>query len=282
MRRNEIILSGGSVPWLGLKQTIHLAKNVGFDGIELVPTRKITSDIVPILKEKQNVIQSLPELKHVRGFHQSWRLDIGNDRRYGLPLLVISLFLTVRLLFFPNIKYSRKCIGFLSKVLNIPVTVHGISREWTLYEKNKEFEGGILYELIGDYAEDPDKIKKWLKEKNHYIVIDTRDDQSLAWAKKHGFNDWRVLWTWIGFEKIKSIQLTLIGPKGLKRILNRQYSLAEEQFLWLHAQNWKGTVTVEVNPIILFLLYKGNMQKGLREIASFVNRTLNEGRNWST
>lgn len=280
MTRNEILLSGGSVPWLGLQQTIHLAKSTGFDGIELVPTRKITSELMLIVKKDKNIIHSLPELKYVKGLHQSWRLDIGNDKKYGLPLLVIPLFLTIRLLFFPEIKYSRRCIGFLSKTLNIPVTVHGISRKWTLDEKNKEFAGEILYELIGDYAENPDKIKKWLKEKNHYVVVDTRDDQSLKWARKYGLNDWRTLWTWIGLEKIKSIQLTLIGPKGLSRILNKQYSLAEEQFLWLHAQDWKGSVTVEVNPLTLFLLYKGRLKKGLQEIALFIRKTLNEGKKW--
>lgn len=281
MKRNEILLSGGSTPWLGFKQTIRLAKNVGFDGIELVPTRKITSELMHILQAGKNVIHSHPEFKYVKGLHQSWRLDIGNDRKYGLPLFTTPFFLIIRLLLFPKILYSRTSIGFLSKALNIPVTAHGISREWTLDEKNKEFAGGILYELIGNYAQDPDKIKKWLKGKNHYIVVDTRDDQSLKWAKKHGLNEWRTLWTWIGLEKIKNIQLTLIGPKGLSRILNKQYSLPEEQFLWLRGQNWKGSVTVEVNPLTLFLLYKGNIRKGFGEIALFVNQTLNEGKKWS-
>lgn len=281
MHRSIVILSTGSIPWMGIKQIVQFAREAGYGGIELVPTRKITSETMHILKSGQNIIQSLPELKYVKGLHQSWRLDIGNDREYGLPLFTTPFFLTLRLIFFPKINQSKGCIGFLSKALHIPVIVHGISTQWILNENNKEFEGGILYELIGGYAENPDKIKKWLKEKNHYIVVDTRDDQSLAWARKHGFNDWRELWRWVGLEKIKNVQLTLIGSKGLNRILGKQASLAEEQFLWLHAQNWKGTVTVEVNPLTLFLLCKGNMKKGFKEIASFVRKTLNEGKSWS-
>lgn len=272
MQRNEILLSGGSVPWLGLKQTIHLAKSVGFDGIELVPTRKIAAEITHILQA---------ELKYVKGLHHSWRLDMGHDREYGLPFFATPFFLIVRLLFFPKIMHSRESLGLLSKQLDIPATVHGLSDEWIHDKERREFAGGIQYELIGEYAENPDKIKKWLKKKSHSIVVDTRDDQSLAWAKNHGFNNWIDLWTWIELEKIRNIQLTLIGPKGLTRILNKLSSLPEKQFLWLHAQNWKGTVTVEVNPFILFLLYKANIKRGLKEIVLFVRTTLQKGKRWS-
>lgn len=273
MERNNILLSSGSLPWLGIKDIIKVSKMANFDGIELVPTRKIISEF-----SLHNISSS--ELKKIKSIHQSWRLDIDHDKEYGIRFPITLFFTALRFLFFPKINESNKLINSLSKNLNIPVTVHGLSDKWTKDNQGKEFLGGISYEIM-DTSTNTNELKDWMRNTNHSIVVDSRDDQSLIWAKKYGFADWKELWKWLGLKKIKNIQLTLIGPKGLKKIINRKSSLAEEQLLWLNNQKWKESVTIEVNPIILFLLYKGNIKKGLEEICLFAKQTLIRGRKWS-
>lgn len=269
MYKNNILLSTGSVLWMDIKHVIPLAKEAGFDGIELVPTKIITN-------EKRN----LSNLGFIKGIHHNWRLDIGQDNKYGINKLTSVIFILIRLIFFPSVYKSRTFLQYLSKTINCPVTVHHISSQWTRDNNQKEFKGGVLYEIMNTTIT-PKILKEWLSHPNHYIVVDTRDDQSLLWAKKYGFKKWKELWKWIGLRKIKGVQLTLIGTSALKQILYHRKSLPEEQFLWLNKKKWKGSVTVEINPLSLFMASKGRIKNGLGTLSSFVNHTLNDGKQWS-
>lgn len=282
MKRNEILLSGGSIPWQNLKNSLHYAKDIGYDGIEIVPLRNIVTEIKNIIDkyDKNNLPEYIKKLNLIKGVHQNWRLDIGFDKSYGIKFPVTLFFTILRFIFFPKIEKSNESIKFLSKYLNLPVTVHHLSNGWTKDNNNEEFPGGIFYEMIGTSIT-PNKLRKWMVKKNHNIVVDLRDDQSLLWAKKYGLNDWQRLWTWIGIKKIKGIQLTLIGRKGINKILNRQKNLAEDQLLWLNKNKWEGNITVEVNPISLFLSNKFDVKGGLKKISQFIDATLRSGKKWS-
>ncbi|MDP2637839.1 MAG: hypothetical protein Q8P26_02160 [Candidatus Levybacteria bacterium] len=281
MKNVRILLSSGSLPWINIKKIINLAKTAGYDGIELVPTRKAVKEI----KEYADYKISKPDnnklyLSAIKSIHQNWRLDIGQDKSYGIKLSNAVFFNILRLILFPKIIESNKKISLLSKKLNISLVVHGISEKWTMDNRNKEFSGGILYEMIGDFIS-PSELKVWMENEKHNIVTDSRDDQSLVWAKKHGFDNWQAFWNWLGLEKIKNYQLTLIGIHGLRKIIRHEKSLAEKQLLWLHKKNWHGDVTIEVNPLIILILFKGNIKNGLLLIGKFVKQTLIEGKKWS-
>lgn len=281
MSKYEVILSGGSIPWLGIKQALSYSANTGYDGLEILPTRKVTKEIESAIKiyGDDEWANCFSNLNLIKGVHQNWRLDIGLDKEYKINFLWSLFFTVIRILLFPGIDKSKKIIGIISKKLKSPVTVHDISNEWT--HNDGEFSGGIFYEIISVQRRNPSEIKKWLAEKQHKIVVDTRDDQSLLWAEKYGFRDWKSFWQWIGLQNIGGIQLTLIGASGLKKILNHTFSIAEEQFLWLHKQEWYGKVIVEVNPLMLFLESRGRVKQGLQTIATFVRQTVEDGKNWS-
>lgn len=280
MSKCKVILSGASIPWLGINQATRYSIETGYDGLEILPTRKVVKDIENAIKlfGKDKWTKYFNNLDNIYGIHQNWRLDIGLDKEYKINFLWSWVYNFIRILLFPANYKSKRIIAIISKKLQIPVTVHDISKEWT-YEK-KEFSGGILYEIIGT-KRTPKEIKAWLKEKQHKIVLDTRDDQSLLWAKSYGFKNWQSFWEWIGLQNIGGVQLTLIGSNGLKKILNHSFSVAEEQLLWLHKQKWDGTVTVEANPLALFIITKGRTEQGLRIIADFVKQTAGSGNNWS-
>ena len=282
MSKNEIILSGGSIPWLGIKQSLDYAIDTGYDGLEILPTRTVIKDLENVIElyGKDEWINSFSNLHSIKGIHQNWRLDIGLDKEYKIHFLSSLFYTILRILLFPSIDKSKKTIEIVSKKLNLPVTVHEISNEWT--HDDNEFSGGIFYEIISAKRTNPVEIKKWLRKKQHRVVVDTRDDQSLLWAKNHGFKNWKAFWEWIGLQNIGGIQLTLIGASGLKNILNHTLSTAEEQFQWLYKQKWYGTVTVEVNPLMLFFVSRGRMKQGLQTIATFVRQTLGDGKNWSS
>lgn len=269
MYKNNILLSTGTVLWMTIKQAIPLAIETGFDGIEVVPTKII-------INEKINP----SNLGFIKGIHHNWRLDIGQDSKYGINKLTSLVFILIRFIFFPKIEESNRIIGSLSENLNLPVTVHNLSNKWTHDNQNKEFLGGILYEIMNT-STTPSELKTWMKKINHNIVIDSRDDQSLIWAKKNEFTTWQEFWKWIGIKKIKNLQLTLIGIKGIRNILRHEKSLAEEQLLWLNEQKWMGYVTVEINPLILLFLSKCDMKKGFKTIGQFVKQTLIDGKRWS-
>lgn len=269
MYKNNILLSTGSVLWMSLKHVIPLAIETGFNGIEVVPTKII-------INEKINP----SSLGFIKGIHHNWRLDIGQDSKYGINKFTSLVFILIRFIFFPSVFKSRTFLQRLSKNINCPVTVHNISSLWTRDNNQSEFEGGILYEIM-NIEVTPKTLKKWLSHPNHHIVVDTRDDQSLIWAKKYGFNTWQEFWKWIGLKKIKNLQLTLIGIKGIINILRHEKSLAEEQLLWLNKRKWVGNITVEVNPLILFFLLKGDIKKGFKIISQFAKQTLIEGKKWS-
>lgn len=269
MRKNNIILSTGTVPWMGFKHVINFAKEIGFDGLEIVPTRTI-------INEKTDLIN----LEFIKGIHQNWRLDIGQDNKYGINIFTSLIFILIRLIFFPSVFKSRTYLQYLSKTINCPVTVHNISSQWTKGNNQKEFKGGVLYEIMNTSIT-PKTLREWLNHPNHYIVADTRDDQSLLWAKKYEYKDWKQLWTWIGIEKIKVIQLTLIGTSAIKKILTHKKTLAEEQLLWMNEQKWNGNVTVEVNPISILLSNKFRLKEGLRTITLFIRQTLMHAKKWS-
>lgn len=279
MKKNIILLSSGSVPWMTISDAASFATKTGFDGIELLPTRRIVSEL-----KKMNALCTndlLLQLKNVKSIHQSWRLDIGNDNEYGFTHIVSFLATFIRLFLFPKPEFTQQYISALSEKLDLPVTVHDLSSKWTADIGEKEFKGGIYYELIGTFGKNPSIVKRWLKLPKHGIVLDTRDDQSLLWAKKYGFANWQAFWQWIGLSNIKNIQLTLIGSRGMKNIFIHAKSLAEDQFLFLHNNNWSGSITAEINPLTLFLLSKGDLKKGMRIISSFVRHTLHEGNRWS-
>lgn len=281
MSKNEIILSGGSIPWLGIKQALNYSIDTGYDGLEILPTRKVVNELEGLIKiygeDKWLDHISNPDL--IKSIHQNWRLDIGSDKEYKINFLWSLLYIILRFLLFPKNNRSKKIIRIISEKLHLPVTVHDISREWTC--DDKEFYGGIFYEIIGLQGKSPVEVKKWLTDKQHKIVVDTRDDQSLLWAKEYGFNGWRSFWEWIGLQNIGGIQLTLIGANGFKKILNHALSTVEEQFLWLHKQKWQGIITVEVNPLMLFIVNGGKMKQGLQTIAAFIRQTLGNGKSWS-
>lgn len=270
MKKNRILLSSGSFPWMGLAEITSLARITGYDGIELVPTKEI-------LREINNL--DIRHLRSIKSIHQNWRLDIGFDNTYGIKFLPGAFFTILRYLFFSTINVTSKAVYSLSKKLRLPVTVHGLSDRWTECDR-KEYPGGISYEIIGTIV-NRKELKSWLGDEKHTITADSRDDQSLVWAKKYGHNTWKTFWKWLGIKKIKGYQLTLIGIGGLKKIMSHEKSLPEEQLLWFYKNKWTGYVTVEVNPLTLFFLFKGDMKKGLATINQFVKQTLIKGKKWS-
>lgn len=281
MVMNEVLLSTGSIPWCGLKNSIGYAKDVGFDGIEIVPSRRIIKEARKIIiKSEHSWTENPKSLNSIRGLHQSWRLDIGLDKSYDIKFPMTVLFSALRLILFPGTEKSNGILKLMSENLDLPVVVHNLSDKWTKDDNHKEFPGGILYEMIG-MPINQKILKNWLRNEHHNIVIDSRDDQSLKWAKQYGFKKWQKFWTWLGIKKIKNYQLTFIGAGGLRKIIKHEKSLAEEQLLWLHENKWQGHVTVEANPLMLFFLLKGNINKGLFIINQFIRHTLKEGKRWS-
>ncbi len=274
MSKTKIILSGGSIPWLGISKAIDYALETGFDGLEVLPTRIIVDEIENSieLKGRDRWFESFSSIDLIGSVHQSWRLDIGLDKEYKINIVESLLFTILRLLFFPQQSRSKKIVRIISDKLNIPVIVHDISNKWT--HDGTEFSGGIFYEIIGARIRKPEEIKEWLKKIKHKIVLDTRDDQSLLWAKENNFKDWRSFWKWIGVKNIGGIQVTLIGGRGIKGILTGKQHYLKEYILWLREHSWKGTITVEVNPLMLFILKKGKFKQGLQEISGFIKGSL--------
>ena len=74
MSKYKIILSGGTVPWMNLKQTLKLVGEVGYDGLEILPTRRVISDFKNLVELNPLAVQSV---------HQSWRraLPYGSQRK---------------------------------------------------------------------------------------------------------------------------------------------------------------------------------------------------------
>jgi len=273
MDKSTILLSAGVVPWLNLTQSLNFVKKIGFDGLEFLPARRSVAEIEKSIKiyGKNNWTKHIVNIKLIKSMHQSWRLDSESGIFFG----------ALRLAFFPSVSASTETLRIVSSALSCPLTVHDLSPLWVCDTSNKALSKEIFYEIFGVDSRSPKEIKEWLKNKKHKIVVDTRDDQSLLWAKKHGFYDWRDFWNWVGIENIGNVQVTLIGIDGMKKILNHSLTLAEEQLLWLHKKRWIGSVTVEANPLMLILLKRGDMKKGLRDIAYFVRTTLENGQKWS-
>lgn len=272
MSKTEIILSSGSIPWLGVRQALNYSRAAGYDGLEILPTRIIVKEIEDAINlyGKDRWSKYFSNLRLIKSIHQSWRLDIGLDREYKINFIWSLFFNVLRIIFFPDPNKSKEIIGIVLKKLNVPVVVHDISKKWT--HDDTEFSGGIFYEIIGTKTRNPKEVKEWLTKKQHKIVVDTRDDQSLLWAKKNKFNDWRSFWKEMGVQNIGEVQVTLIGTTGLKKILIGEQSTIREQLLWLRTQKWKGVITVEVNPLTLFIVNKGKLKKGLQKIAAFVRQ----------
>ena len=274
MKRSKIFLSSGIFPWFTLSKITNFAKENSFDGIELLPTRQI-------IKNFENDYQTNPLVfKSIKGIHHNWRLDIGQDKKYGINMLNSLVFMLIRLTFFPSVSKSRTFLQYLSKTIDCPEKIHNISSKWTKDNNKKGFKGGVSCEIM-DITITPQALKEWLTHANHFIVVDTRDDQSSLWAKKYGFKDWKQFWMWIGLQKIKSIQLTLIGTSTIKKILDHKKTLAEEQLIWMNKNKWEGNVTVEVNPISILLSNKFKLKEGLSEISFFTRQTLIHGKKWS-
>jgi len=268
---SKILLSTGIFPWMTYSKIIRIAASFGLDGVELVPTRAVMDEF-----SKQKITHLM-----IKGLHQSWRLDIGHDKSYGISKKTSVFYTVLRLLFFPTAARSTSFLASVSKLLSLPVTVHDITAFWTKDKDGIEFAGGLLYEIFGPKAHKPAVLKSWLKNKHHGVIFDTRDDQSLLYAKHHGFSNWRVFWEWVGLENVKNIQVTLIGRQGIRNILSHQKTLIEEQLLWLHLQKWKGTVTLEINPFSVLIESRGKMKQPMRKIVEFVRTTIDEGKTWS-
>ena len=265
MSKYKIILSGGTVPWMNLKQTLKLVGEVGYDGLEILPTRRVISDFKNLVELNPLAVQSV---------HQSWRLDNPLDKEYGISFLKSLLFKGIGYIFFPSIGKSNNVMNLLISKKKLPLVVHDVSPRWTGNSEN-EIQLEIFKNIIKK-----NKFKDWLKIDNHAVVIDTRDDQSLEWAKNNGFKKWKEFWKWIGLEKIKSVQLTFIGTGGIKKVLKHKYILAQDQLIFLHQNKWIGSVVIEVNPISL-LLNGTSIKKGLKIIKQFVETTLGKGQEWS-
>lgn len=274
MDKTEIILSSGSIPWLGVKQALDYSRDAGYDGLEILPTRIVVNEIDIAIKlyGEDKWSNSFSNISFIKSIHQSWRLDIGLDKEYKINFIWSLFFIIIRILLFPHSDKSKRIIGIMSNKLNVPVVVHDISKEWV--HNDIEFSGGILYEIIGTKIRSQKEIKKWLTEKQHKVVVDTRDDQSLLWANENKFKDWKSFWKWIGIQNIGGVQVTLIGSRGLEKILTGEQSIIEEQLLWLNKQKWKGTITVEVNPLMLFIANKGKFKQGLRKIVGYVRQSI--------
>lgn len=272
----KILLSGGSFPWFGILKNLKFIKKIGYDGLELLPTRRVVWKVNGIVKKHdiKDLQKNIGDLNYIKAVHQNWRLDNKKDNQYGISFFPSLIFRVIRYVFFPQIKDSNRIINFFVSKINVPITVHDLSCEWVRNPKNK-----IHLEIFNSNMK-KEELKTWLKFENHSIAIDTRDDQSLLWAKNNGFKDWKEFWNWIGLENIENIQLTLIGTRGLKNIFDHKNSIAEEQFIWLNGNNWKGSVVIEVNPISL-LLNKVTFKKGLKIIKQFVETTLDKGQKWS-
>lgn len=264
--QNKIYLSSGSFPWLGITEVAKIAKTCGFNGIELLPTRAMNNTVV----------------QNTKTAHQSWRLDIGHDTSYGIPFITSILYTLIRYTFFPDIKTSQKLLTDLSRTYHIPITVHHLSKKWTHGSDNKEFSGGLHLEILDDKSITKKKLKTWLQNSKHGIVADTRDDQSLRWARYNRFLNFKDFWTWIGLKKIKAVQLSLIGKNGMRNILSHKETLAEKELLWLHTKKWHGPIVVEINPLFLFFYSRGNSIRSLRIIVSFIKTSLHIGRRWSS
>lgn len=275
MSKYKIYLSLGVIPWLGINDAITFAKECGFDGIELLPTRKVSQEI------KNDSLYHIRSPENIESIHQSWRLDIGHDHDYDIGFISSFFYTVLRFVFFPPTQTSKKIITTLSKIYNIPVTVHTISDDWTKDDKKNEFEGGINFEILEEKQFTKNDLKKWLEDSKHSMVIDTRDDQSLRWAVNNGFRSFEDFWTWIGIDKIKNVQLTLIGRNGIEKILNHKETLAEKELHWLNKVNWKGSVIVEVNPLMLFFVTRKGIKTGLREIVLFIHTVLDNNKKWS-
>lgn len=282
MKQNEILLSQGSILWLGLKKSIQYAANIGFDGLEILPTRIVIKEIKDLInKYGESWHSNIYNFFKIKSIHQNWRLDNGLDNEYGISFMPSLFAFIIRLIFFPKTTISGRFVGKISKLLNIPVVSHSTNDKWTKDDYGKEFSGGILYEIFNTKKVTKEMLKNWLTKNQHNVVVDTRDDQSLLWAKNQGFANYKNFWNWIGLNKIKNIQITLIGKKGIANIINHRESLVEKELLWLNKQNWKGNITVEINPLILLFLLKGDIKKGLTTINWFIKTTLHEGKKWS-
>lgn len=265
MAKYKIILSGGTVLWMAFKESSKFVKEIGYDGLEILPTRRIISNIKSF---------DLQDYSFIESTHQNWRLDNSSDKEYGISFLKSLLFKGIRYIFFPPIEKSNHAIDLLISKKKIPIVVHDVSGVWIRNSKNE-----IQLEIFKGTIK-KDKLKDWLRVKNHAVVLDTRNDQSLIWARNNGFKDWREFWEWVGLEKIKSVQLTFIGIGGIRKILKHEYILAQDQLIFLHKNNWNGSVVIEANPISL-LLNGVSIKKGLRVIKQFVETTLGKGQKWS-
>jgi hypothetical protein len=280
MGNREILLSAGTLPLFGLERASNYAQGVEFDGLEVLPLRQIVRQVKKaIRKYGSDWPNYLPGLTNTQSLHQSWRLDSMLESEHDLNPSIKNR--SIRLLFFPGIDDSREVMAILSENRQAPVVIHDISSAWTKDSHGQDFAGGLLLEISSHQTRKPEEIRNWLEENNHYMVVDTRDDQSIVWANKHEFKSWQEYWFWLGLEKIRSVQLTLIGPEGMNKIINHQETLAEQQLLWLNRQNWQGPITVEINPLNLLTATRGRFGRGLLEISAFVRRTLNEGKTWS-
>lgn len=271
MNKHEVLLSTGTVPFLGLERGSNYAQKIEYDGLEVLPLRHVVREIKRSIRT--------PGVESVKSIHRSWVLDSNLEREHGLEPRTYHKVL--RLILFPSTNESREMVGLLSKVCEAPVVIHDISPKWTRDAQGQEFTGGLLLELSSHQTRSLEEIKTWLEEINHNMVVDTRDDQSVFWATKQGFENWQKYWPWLGLEKIRSVQLTLMGKRGMNEIFNHRETLAEQQLLWLNKQGWNGPVTIEVNPLTLFIGTRGKIGKGLQEIGFFVRKTLDEGKFWS-
>ena len=104
MIKYKIILSGGSMPWMNLKQSLKLVEEIGYGGVGILPTRRVAFDI-------KNSVEL--NLLAVHSIHQSWRLDNSLNKKYGISFLNSLLLKGIGYIFFPSIGKSNSVINLL-------------------------------------------------------------------------------------------------------------------------------------------------------------------------
>lgn len=285
MNKNEIHLSQGVLPF-GIERSAKITSDTGYTSMELIPNRFTSRKINRVfVKDGVDGVRNIQGLSIVESAHHSWRMDNELERKHSFKTSAFQRLL--RFTLFPNNREAKETLThvFQAKENGIPIVVHDIDDEWTHDAYGEEFKGGIVLEMSQHQTRTKEEVKNWLEDNNHYMAIDTRDDQSIDWANKQGFESWEDYWQWIGLEKIKCAHLTFIGEKGLKNILEHNETLAEKQLIWLHKQGWKGFLTVEGNPLTLIKIAAkkiSGINNSLEQVRLFVETTLEKGQPWSS
>lgn len=142
MLKHAICLSGGAIPWLGIRNIIKFAKECGFDGIELLPTRIVTKEF------SNNCNLPIKDVSNIKSLHQNWRLDIGRDKKYRINFMASIFYTVLRYIFFPKPKDSQKILTLIANKLRVTTTIHEISDEWINNNEKKSIREELILKLL--------------------------------------------------------------------------------------------------------------------------------------